>query len=239
MNARKIVALLTALALLLCGAALAEEEFVPEKTGVYTVFNKTGEPVTELKITDNVTGEENIFPFAEDEFLDEKGIAVFYVDIPENEDGEHRLTLSFKTESGREESFKTLSIEEINIDLLATDAMTGATPIAFSMPAAEKAGVYTFYNLTGEVVTDIDLTDNDDGAKMSFSFDNGLAPNDSFVVNYVVPADRENVTLTLRFVTESGKTGVFTSLKMEEVPISLLDIDALTGPTPISFTAPD
>ena len=239
MNTKRIFALLTAVAMLLCCGALAEEETAPEKTGVYTVFNKTGEPVTELKITDNITGEENVFPIEEGKFFDEKGIAVFYVDIPENEDGEHRLTLSFKTLSGREESFKTLSIEEVNIDLLATDAMTGATPIAFSMQQAEASGVYTFYNLTGENVTYLELKDNDDGAQMGFTFDDGLKPNDSFVVNYVIPADRNDVTLTLKFVTESGNTSSFPTLKIEEAPISLLAIDALTGPTPISFTAPN
>ena len=44
------------------------------------------------------------------------------------------LTLSFKTESGYEAAFETLSIEEAPITLLAADAMTGATPISFTKP---------------------------------------------------------------------------------------------------------
>ena len=49
-------------------------------------------------------------------------------------DGNHALTLSFKTEGGYEAAFTTLSIEEAPITLLAADAMTGATPISFSKP---------------------------------------------------------------------------------------------------------
>ena len=67
MNMKKIFALLTVMALLFSCAAFAEEEPAPVKTGVYTIFNKTGELVTELKLTDNVTGETNDF-FAEEDF---------------------------------------------------------------------------------------------------------------------------------------------------------------------------
>ena len=41
------------------------------------------------------------------------------------------LTLEFTTESGFQGTFETLYIEEVNINLLAADAMTGATPIQF------------------------------------------------------------------------------------------------------------
>ena len=234
----KILALLAVLVLLLCSAALAEEN-PPMKTGVYTIVNKTGEQVIEVKITDNVTGESFAFPLegSEDVFNNEATV-IMYFGIPESEDGDHRLTLSYKTESGREESFGTLSIEEVNIDLLAAGAMTGATPIAFSMPVPEIAGRYTFYNLTGEVVTTLTLTDNEDGAEINSVFLDGLAPDEDITVTYAVPEERKDTTLTLRFETESGKSGTFTTLKIEEVPISLLDVDAVSGATPISFSAP-
>ena len=45
MNMKKIFALLTVMALLFSCAAFAEEEPAPVKTGVYTIFNKTGELV--------------------------------------------------------------------------------------------------------------------------------------------------------------------------------------------------
>ena len=238
MKTRKLFALMIALAMLFSCAALAEEELPKVQTGIYTIMNKTGEDVTELKITDNVTGESNDFPFIENGVLDSEGLLILYFDIPEGEDGNHRLTLSFKTKSGREETFDTLSIEEVNIDLLAPDAMTGATPIAFSMPEPAKTGTYTFYNRTGEVVYFINLIDNEDGATIRTAFKDGFAPDETHTITYSVPADRENVTLTLQFVTESGKVGSFSTLNIEEVPITLLDVDSVSGATPISFTAP-
>ena len=238
MSTGKIFALLIAVMMLFSCTALAEQEAPKVQTGIYTIKNKTGENVTEVKITDNVTGEVNEFPFTENDVLDGEGSLVLYFDIPEGENGEHRLTLSYKTESGREETFGTLSIEEVAIDLLAADAMTGSTPIAFSMPVPEKAGTYTFYNKTGEVVRFINLIDNEDGAAVRMAFNDGFAPDETYTMSYGVSPERENVTLTLQFVTESGKIGTFSTLKIEEAPITLLDVDSVSGATPISFTAP-
>ena len=239
MNTRKIFALLTAMALLFSCAAFAEEEIAPIKTGIYTIFNKTGELVTEIKLVDNLTGESNVFPSEQDVPLDGEGITVFYFDVPEAEADQHTLTLSYKTESGREETFGTLKIEEATIELLAADAMTGATPLAFIMPKADQVGRYTFYNLTGEVVKVLNLIDNEEGTTLRQVFQNGFEPNETYILEYVAPADRENVTLTLQFVTESGKIGTFSTLHIEEAPISLLDVDSVSGATPISFTAPN
>ena len=239
MNMKKLFALLAAMALLFSCAAFAEEEPAPVKTGVYTIFNKTGELVTEVKLTDNVTGETNDF-FAEEDFnFSSDGIVVLYFDVPEAEADQHTLTLSYKTESGREEAFTTLKIEEATIELLAADAMTGATPIAFTMVKAEQEGKYTIYNRTGETVKVLNLIDNEEGTVIRQVFQNGLEPNETYEINYIVPADRENVTLTLQFVTESGKIGIFSTLKIEEVPITLLDVDSVSGATPIEFKAPE
>ena len=239
MNMKKIFALLTVMALLFSCAAFAEEEPAPVKTGVYTIFNKTGELVTEVKLTDNVTGETNDF-FAEEDFnFSSDGIVVLYFDVPEAEADQHTLTLSYKTESGREEAFTTLKIEEATIELLAADAMTGATPIAFTMPKAEQEGKYTIYNRTGETVKVLNLIDNEEGTVIRQVFQNGLEPNETYEMGYIAPADRENITLTLQFVTESGKIGIFKTLKIEEVPITLLDVDSVSGATPISFSVPE
>ena len=239
MNVKKIFALLAAMALLFSCAAFAEEEPAPVKTGVYTIFNKTGELVTEVKLTDNVTGETNDF-FAEEDFnFSSDGIVVLYFDVPEAEADQHTLTLSYKTESGREEAFTTLKIEEATIELLAADAMTGATPIAFTMPEAKQEGKYTLYNRTGETVKIVNLIDNEDGTVIRQVFQNGLEPNETYEMGYIAPADRENITLTLQFVTESGKIGIFKTLKIEEVPITLLDVDSVSGATPIEFKAPE
>ena len=239
MNTRKIFALLTTVALLFCCTAFAEEEAPAVKTGVYTILNKTGEPVVEVKITDNVTGESNVFSAEDDVPLDGEGIVVLYFDIPATEAADHTLTLSYKTESGREEAFTTLKIEEATIELLAADAMTGATPIAFTMPEAKQEGKYTLYNRTGEIVKVLNLIDNEDGTIIRQVFQNGLEPNETYEMGYIAPADRENVTLTLQFVTESGKIGIFNTLHIEEAPISLLNVDSVSGATPIAFKAPD
>ena len=238
---KKIIALVLVLVLALVVFSSCAKKEAKEETAKmsFTIINKTGEAVTEVKITDPLSDSYNVFPAEENEVIDNEGIVIMYFDIPATEDGNHRLTLSYKTESGREETFETLSIEEVNIELLAADAITGATPIAFKMPEAEQAGMYTFYNLTGEVVTSLSLTDNEDGARIQTSFPDGFDPGETYTVHYIIPADRENVTLTLEFVTESGKTGVFGTLHIEEVPISLLDVDSVSGATPISFTAPE
>ena len=242
MKTRKIFALLTVLALLFSCAALAEGGADDVEIGTYTIYNKTGETVVEVKITDNVTGIENVFP-AEGEggsLLNDNMITMI-VDVPTDGTGSHGLTLSFKTESGREESFPTLHVEEVAIDLLAADAMTGATPIAFR--EAEKnettTGEYTFYNKTGETVLFLNLIENvENGLAQWINFDPGFAPDTQKEFDFSVPAERKDTTLTLQFVTESGKIGIFNTLKIEKAPITLLEVDAFSGATPISFTAP-
>lgn len=57
--------------------------------------------------------------------------------IPDGDPAEHCLTVSYILENGVEQKFETLSIEDVTITLLAPDAMTGATPIAFSAYPAE------------------------------------------------------------------------------------------------------
>ena len=240
MNKMKIFALLTAAALLLGCTAFAEGGTESVQIGTYTIYNKTGENVTEVKITDHVTGADNVFPADGIGSLENDGMISMTFEIPKDEDGNHRLTLSFKTESGREETFGTLSIEEVNIDLLAADAMTGATPIAFSEAAKAQTGTYTFYNKTGETVLFINLIENgENGTALRTAFKDGFAPNEEKTLSFGVPADKENPTLTLQFVTESGKIGIFSTLKIEEAPITLLDVDSVSGATPISFSVPE
>lgn len=132
---KKLVSLLLALSLLVVAAA-AFAENAENQTGVYTVYNETGEKVTELYISDNVSGDktENLAVDEENDGLAAGEIIVLEYTIPAGEDGNHRLTLSFKTEGGYEAAFTTLSIEEAPVTLLAADAMTGATPISFSKP---------------------------------------------------------------------------------------------------------
>ena len=130
------------------------------------------------------------------------------------------------------------------------DAVSGATTadtlgyVRGIVEAAKAAqcvtGTYTFWNKTGETVLFINLIENgENGAASRLGFKDGFAPNEEQVLSFSVPADREDVTLTLQFVTESGKIGIFNTLKIEEAPITLLDVDSVSGATPISFTAPN
>ena len=100
----------------------------PIKVGVYRIINKTGGIVNNLTITDPVTG--NVSNLLTELAPDGETLMTFTID--DGEDGEHRLTFSFVDANGVERQFTTLSIEEVTINLLAEDAMTGATPIQFA-----------------------------------------------------------------------------------------------------------
>ena len=129
---KKLFALILALAMILSVAAFAEEA-AEDQVGVYTVYNLTGETVVELLLTDNVTGEVSENLVGEEGLADQAVIEITQT-LAAGEDGSHRLTLSFKTESGYEGSFGTLSIEVVPISLLSADAMTGPTMITFKAP---------------------------------------------------------------------------------------------------------
>ena len=87
----------------------------------------------EVSITINATGEK--FVMATDVPADAVKVIVFSMDGAL--EGNNALTFAFTTESGYEGSFATLSVETSPITMLSADAMTGATPISFSAPAAE------------------------------------------------------------------------------------------------------
>ncbi len=115
-------------------AVIAAAKAADTQKGTYTFYNKTGETVTELYFTDNVTGEKSVNLVGAGLAAD----AVYTVvrTLPGGEDGHHRFTLSFKTESGYEGAFATLSLETVPMTLLAqADVATGATQITFFAPA--------------------------------------------------------------------------------------------------------
>ena len=114
-------------------AAFSAEAAQPAEPEIctYTVYNTTGETVTELYVTDNATGEKS------ENYAGEGLAAGASVEIKGANKADYVVTLSFKTESGYEASFTTLHFEDTPISLLAPDAMTGATPISFSAPEAK------------------------------------------------------------------------------------------------------
>ncbi|MBR4503111.1 MAG: hypothetical protein IKP22_14700 [Clostridia bacterium] len=233
---KKILALVAAAALMLTCAAFAEAPEVPVQTGIYTIENCTGETVTGITITDNVNGKELKVTYPEGMGLKDGDATQMTFTIPEGEDGNHRLTLKFVTESGYEGTFGTLSIEEAIINLLSADAASGATAISFGVP--QQSGRYTVYNMTGEKVTLLSVTDNENPDNwLSVAFPDGFADGGKVEVTFYVPKDEEH-SMTLHFETESGYRADFTTLHIEEAPVTLLSADAASGATPISFTAP-
>ena len=245
---RKTLALLLALSLLLaCAFASAEEA----ETCTYTIFNETGETITELYVTDNATGEKSE-NYAGGEGLAKGGIVEITGVLRED----YIITLSFKTESGYEASFGTLHFETVPITLFSAqtvadniaaagpDATSGATPLSFFAPVC----TYTIYNTTGEKITELYLTDTYTGEQSeNYAGEAGLADGASVVIKGTKKAD---YLMTLSFRTESGYEAAFTSLHFEDVPISLLSAqtvqesveaagpDAVSGSTPIAFKAP-
>ena len=241
---KKLVALILAAAMLLsCALAETVEEPVDEmavQIGVYNIINETGEVVTFLSIADNITGESESVTYPAEEGIENGGSVVLSYAIPANEDGNHRLTFSFKTASGYEGTFSTLSIEETGITLLAADAMSGATPIAFTEAPQSQEGYYLIRNATGATVTELTFTDNVSGTTVSALPENGLKDGDEMSISYSIPANEDGThRLSLHFTIETGEnsyTGLsFTTLSIEEATIELLNPDATSGATPIRF----
>ena len=108
-------------------AASSEAEVEPAE---YTVYNTTGENVTELYLY--VAGSED-----KGENLAADGLAdgdSVVLTLPEDADTSAEYVLEFTTESGATQSFDTLSYEVAPISLLSVDAAAGATPISFTAP---------------------------------------------------------------------------------------------------------
>ena len=243
---KKLVALFLAAAMLLsCALAETAEEPADEaavQNGVYNITNATGATVADVILTDNVTGS-SIAISREGGLKDGESMDIGF-SIPADEDGHHRLTLQYTVETGENQytvySFSTLSIEEVGITLLAADAMTGATPIAFTGALESQDGYYVLRNTTGATVSDVILTDNVTGARIAISREGGLKDGESMDIGFSIPADEDgHHRLTLQYTVETGENQYtvysFTTLSIEEATIELLSPDAITGATPIRF----
>ena len=108
-------------------AASSEAEV---ESAEYTVYNTTGENVTDLYLY--VAGSED-----KGENLVADGLAdgdSVVLTLPEDADKSAEYVLEFTTEDGATQSFDTLSYEVSPISLLSVDAAAGATPISFTVP---------------------------------------------------------------------------------------------------------
>jgi hypothetical protein len=118
----------------------------------------------------------------------------------------------------------------------AAAASTAASVSAEATEAASTTGIYTIYNATEEKVTELYLYVSGSSDKGdNLVGDNGLSAAHATVA--VFDDGNADETLTLEFTTESGLTGTFETLHIEEVPISIITEDARTGATPIAFEA--
>ena len=130
------------------------------------------------------------------------------------------------------------------------DTVTGATAqdswgytkgiLAAAKAAKASVGTYTFYNKTGENVTELYLIDNLTGEKGTNYAVNGFAPDAKCVITRTASAEEieAGYSMTVSFKTEGGYEAQFATLHIEEAPVTLLAQDAMTGATAISFFAP-
>lgn len=101
-------------------------------TGKYIVTNTTGETVTELYIYK--TGSKEKGKNYAEGGLEEGEDVTIDVEVSKEEAVDYAQTLEYTTESGRNEAnYTTLHLEDVKINLLASDvdAYTSATPFSF------------------------------------------------------------------------------------------------------------
>ena len=210
-----------------------------QTVGEYTIYNMTGEGITELYLYPTGSSDKGT-NYAEGGHGFANAHAVHLTYDAGDKASETALTLEFVTKSGYTKSFETLHIETADITLPAEDALTGSTPIAFSASKAE----YTIYNRTGETITELyiyptgteDKGENlikeaaEDGGTQVITFDK--------VPENLIKEDGSLNTFRIEFVTESGYTAGYETLSYEVAPITLISADAMTGATEIQFGAP-
>lgn len=236
---KKLMALLLSIALLCtCTAVLAEaaeataDEF---QFAHYQFRNLTGDDITALSLTDNKTGEvQQLLSEGTSLGKDEILYLSFSVEGSEpKEELEHRYTLSFTTAGGYTAEFKTLSFEDVLIDLLAADAVTGATPIKFNLKMFQ-VGNYKIINKTDKVIESITITENADTNNNS-TVAPMLDPDMFCFVDFSVdPESEASHALTIRFNFADGTECSFGTLSIEEASLTLTP-DTITGATPFTF----
>ncbi len=119
---------------------------------------------------------------------------------------------------------------------VAEEAAEAATEAATELTGPQDA-TYTIYNVTGETVTSVTITDQADNTVVA-SAENLDADASTELSITVDAAEIESKQYTLAIETESGYQGAFETLHFETVPISLIAADAMTGATQIAFSIP-
>lgn len=202
--------------------AAAETTAAELATGTYTLYNVTGEKLTELYLYETGADKgENRVP---DGMNNSKKLVLTYEAAADT-----TLTLEYITESGASAKFETLRVEEVPIAMQIVDAASGATPISFSIP--QDTGNYKLVNTTGTTVTAlyVYLNGGEKGENLA-----GTGLEDGASVDFSITADVD-ASLTVEFTTEKDGTKTFETLHIENVTINLLSADGMSGATPIQF----
>ena len=103
------------------------EKKLPEEAQ-YTIYNQTGEKVTEIKFTRNDTGK---VALDEKSGLADGASTVLKIKKDSTVTDKTSFTFSFTTEGGYTAEYKTLGFEVAPMTLIAEDAKSGATPFKF------------------------------------------------------------------------------------------------------------
>lgn len=191
-------------------------------TGTYTLYNVTGEKLTELYLYETGSDKgENRIP---DGMKNNKKLVLTY-----DAAADAALSLEYVTESGVSAKFETLRIEEVPIAMQSVDATSGATPIRFGVP--EDTGSYKLVNTTGTTVSElyVYLNGGEKGENLA-----GSGMEDGASVDFTITAPVD-ASLTVEFTTEADGTKTFETLHIENVTVNLLAADAMSGATPIQF----
>lgn len=191
-------------------------------TGTYTLYNVTGEKLTELYLYETGSDKgENRIP---DGMKNNKQLVLTF-----DAAADAALTLEYVTESGVSAKFETLRIEEVPIAMEAVDAASSATPIRFGVP--EDTGNYKLVNTTGTTVSElyVYLNGGEKGENLA-----GSGMEDGASVDFTITAPVD-ASLTVEFTTEADGTKTFETLHIENVTVNLLAADAMSGATPIQF----
>ena len=191
-------------------------------TGTYTLYNVTGEKLTELYLYETGSDKgENRIP---DGMKNNKQLVLTF-----DAAADAALTLEYVTESGVSAKFETLRIEEVPIAMQSVDATSGATPIRFGVP--EDTGSYKLVNTTGTTVSElyVYLNGGEKGENLA-----GSGMEDGASVDFTITAPVD-ASLTVEFTTEADGTKTFETLHIENVTVNLLAADAMSGATPIQF----
>ena len=132
-------------------------------------------------------------------------------------------------------NFETLKYEKVMIEILdPVDATSGATPISFD--TYPQMGHYMIRNATGGTVKDLTISHNAGSEKTHM--DSEFADGAEIGIGFAIPADaNKEHCLTLSFTLEDGTVQTFETLSIEDVTITLLALDAMTGAPPLAFSA--